>query len=87
MYPAAGFIQKVSPKVPRLVINYEKVGENLGLNYTTGTQDYFLQGDCDEKCLELILQLNWFPDILKYKENMCTNSQNLLNNYMTNNPL
>lgn len=58
MHPAAGYVQLVSPYVPRLVINREPVGEELGLEYgalekSTATEnikmprDCLLQGDSD----------------------------------------
>jgi len=43
--------------------------------------DYFLQGTCDERVLEVIEAAGWMSDIENYKDRMCENSQALLENW------
>ena len=71
--PFASLVLRVEPRVPRLLINLEKVGENelmagvpgySGLNFgETNTRDALYLGDCDEGVLELCRRLGWDEDL------------------------
>jgi NAD-dependent deacetylase sirtuin 2 len=81
--PACNIVTHVERDVPRLVINRDVVGEELGLEFdsegSTGpARDAILQGDCDAGFLWLAQQLGWLSDLLKYKHLMCPASAALL---------
>lgn len=76
--PFAGLANKVDPKTPRLLINRDAVGDPnmfgslltsvFGLNPNFGSggnskRDVFLQGDCDEGCMQLATLLGWDAEL------------------------
>ena len=73
--PANSLVYRANPEAPRLVINNEPVGEDLGLDYGEGGggpqrtargkrwPTLFAQGDCDDVFLELMLALGWHADL------------------------
>jgi NAD-dependent SIR2 family protein deacetylase len=74
--PANQLVGMVRSDVPRLVVNREAVGEELGLQY--GERDGLLQGDCDAGFLALAMQLGWVEDLRRYRGEMCQASAALL---------
>ena len=82
--PANLLVHHVSSSTPRLIVNIEPVGMELGIKYTNDdnennpTRDYFLGGSCDEQLLQLCQELNWIDDLKRYREEMCPESQLLL---------
>jgi hypothetical protein len=73
----------ISPQVagstPRLIINLEPVGADLGIDYSpTSQRDFFFSGPCDREFLSLAQELGWLDDLRKYRELMCPDSQELL---------
>lgn len=79
VFPFAQYVQMIPPTVPRLVLNVDPVGQNLGINFDrTDGRDCFLQATCDLGCAYLAQKLNWVDDILVYKSFMCENSQTVL---------
>jgi NAD-dependent SIR2 family protein deacetylase len=46
--PFASLVSLVKPNVPRLLINRNRVGEDLGLDFGEGTTDVFYGGECDD---------------------------------------
>jgi hypothetical protein len=72
-------VVQVDSTAPRVVVNVEPVGVEMGLNYSPGgTKDFLLQGECDKQLLALARALGWEQDILKYAHDMCTDSRALL---------
>lgn len=62
-----------------MVVNRDKVGEPLGLNFDDPSSgDIFAAGDCDEVFLAMAKELDWLQDLSLYKEQMAPNSQKLL---------
>lgn len=59
--PANGVVQMVSARCPRLVVNKEPVGSELGVKYgSASTRDVFAgERSCDEVFLELMRLLGW----------------------------
>ena len=57
VHPFASLVGATSSGVPRLLINRERVGENLGLNFEHG--DGFEGGDCDDVVRRLCKLLGW----------------------------
>ena len=60
----------------RVVCNRDMVGEDIGLG--SSARDHFLQGDCDEVLLDLIVGLGWLSDLAAYKDQMCPASRELV---------
>ena len=60
VHPFAGLVRATRPGVPRLLINRERVGEELGLRFDGGSgADGFYEGDCDAAVRELAAALGW----------------------------
>jgi NAD-dependent deacetylase sirtuin 2 len=74
--PANQLVGMVSHDTPRLLVNREVVGVDLGLQY--GERDGLLQGDCDAGFLALAVQLGWVGDLRRYRGDMCEASAALL---------
>jgi len=79
VHPFAGIVNKTKPKVPRLLINLEKVGEldpimrlfgiQSGFEFNKkGGADVFHKSTCDEGCQELARLLGWEEELLSLKE-------------------
>nr|CAI5823342.1 unnamed protein product [Callosobruchus analis] len=73
--PFASLIDRVEPKVPRLLINREKAGHQTGIMSLLGmssgmdfdskdnTRDVFWSGDCDTGCQLLADKLGWGDEL------------------------
>ena len=63
--PANSVVYKVPDSTHRVIVNMEKVGEDLGIEYSDrkDSRDWFLQGTCDEMFLELIQHLGWTDEL------------------------
>jgi hypothetical protein len=71
--------------VPRMVVNNQIVGENLGMKFSDkDSLDSILMGSCDEGFLYLASELGWINDMYKYKNLICTNSAELIENAYIN---
>ena len=86
--PANQLVTRVDDSVRRLVVNRDRVGEELGLDFesdtttaagsATSARDVLLQTDCDGGFLALATQLGWLDDLYVYKDKMCEASASLL---------
>lgn len=81
--PACNLVSKVGPAVPRLLINRDRVGQEVGLEFNecssgAASRDAFLQGDCDAGFLWLAQELGWVADLRRYRDHMCPASAALL---------
>jgi NAD-dependent deacetylase sirtuin 2 len=68
--PANSVVQTVPSTTIRVVVNQDPVGSELGIVYqhqnhpeAENTRDLFLQGDCDDVLLQLIVELGWLDDL------------------------
>ena len=66
--PANSLVYRCPTKTKRVIINKEPVGEELGIQYdddgsAENNRDYYIQGNCDEIFLNLIIELGWFDDL------------------------
>lgn len=67
--PANSLVQAVPRKTIRVVVNKDPVGSELGIDFITtdhnqgNKRDLFLQGDCDDVLLKLIMELGWLDDL------------------------
>ena len=77
--PANSVVQELPSPRPRLVVNREPVGQELGIEYgAQSTRDVFCGGDCDEVFLELCSELGWLEDLRKFQGEMAEQSATLL---------
>eukprot|EP00037_Helgoeca_nana_P017652 m.167185 g.167185 ORF g.167185 m.167185 type:complete len:371 (-) comp24085_c0_seq2:261-1373(-) len=80
--PANSLVYKVSDKATRVLINRERVGEELGLDFDGGEQegrrDLFLGGNCDETFLQLMSLLEWLPRLEAVRDQLPEGNQQLL---------
>lgn len=61
--PANCVAYRIPDSARRLVVNRERVGIELGIEYTDEGRDYFLQGDCDSSFIALAELLNWHAEL------------------------
>ena len=62
--PFASLINRVSSKIPRLLINKENVGQRSnGFRFTKKSRDIALLNDCDSGVKELAEKLGWTKDL------------------------
>mmetsp|Transcript_2437 Transcript_2437/g.5590 ORF Transcript_2437/g.5590 Transcript_2437/m.5590 type:complete len:312 (+) Transcript_2437:96-1031(+) len=76
--PANQIPMLAARNVPRVVINLEPVGEDLGLSFSSN-RDHFLGGPSDQTCAELLRELGWIEEFKeKYYESMAPDSRKML---------
>ena len=63
VHPFASLVGQVPHRTPRLLINREVVGENLGLDFTESGTDGFVGSDCDAAVRGLCGLLGWEADL------------------------
>jgi len=62
--PANSLVYRVPEETIRVVVNNERVGEELGIDYGPNpSRDYFASGKSDEVFLDLIKELGWLNDL------------------------
>ena len=62
--PANSLVYRIPPTCLRLVVNNQRVGRMLGIDYTENSvRDVFAHGHSDEMCLDLIDKLGWLEDV------------------------
>jgi NAD-dependent SIR2 family protein deacetylase len=72
--PACNLVTMVKEGTPRLLVNNDMVGLELGLDFSgsrEGTVDVFLQGECDQGFLFLCRELGWLEDLFACMDRMC----------------
>ncbi len=72
--PACNLVSMVTEGTPRLLVNKDLVGEQLGLDFSGSTLDGFFQGDCDQGFLFLCRELGWLEDLVACVDRMCPSS-------------
>ncbi|KAL9183377.1 hypothetical protein ACHAXT_005164 [Thalassiosira profunda] len=62
--PANSLVYRVPPTALRMVINNERIGRRLGIDYSENSiRDVFAEGHSDETCLELADKMGWLEDL------------------------
>jgi len=74
--PACNIVTMVSKTTPRLLINQELVGSDLGLYFSPPSSsepssDLFLAGDCDAEFLKLAQQVGWLENVYASRGRFC----------------
>ena len=68
VHPFASLITMVDRRVPRMLINRERVGESShprSFQFGPSSRDVFLQGDCDAGCLKVAEAMGWNEELLE----------------------
>ena len=77
--PANSLVYRVPNSTYRVVINNERVGKELGIDYSPDAErDCFIQGSCDEVFLDLVTELGWLEDLNEAINNLPEDSVNLM---------
>lgn len=77
--PANSLVYRVPPTTLRLVINNERVGQRLGIDYADdAVRDVYAHGYSDETCLDLAEQMGWLEDLAAIVDELPDSSALLL---------
>jgi len=80
--PANQLPYAVSAETPRLVVNRERVGQELGIVYgPTATRDIYSNKDCDAVFLYLAHKLGWIDDLKENIDKISPIGQQLFKQY------
>ncbi len=74
VWPAAGLPAHIPREAKCVVVNLHPVQTHDDV----AARGVFLQGDCDEVLLELVVQLGWLKDLQKHELLLCEHSRALL---------
>ena len=76
--PANSLVYRIPPTCLRLVVNNQRVGRMLGIDYSENSiRDVFAHGHSDEMCLDLIEKLGWLDDIAGMLEELPDSNANM----------
>jgi len=79
--PANTLVTKVRKDCLRLIVNNEKVGEFLGIEYgSKSKRDIFSSVGCDESFALLLSKLGWVEDMRVFYDKLAPASQQTFNN-------
>lgn len=89
VYPACNFVTRVRPEVPRLLLNLDLVGANVGLDFGAPNssdhqpipRDGCILGPCDHGLLYLAEQLGWVEELKRLQSRMSPSSAQLLESW------
>jgi NAD-dependent deacetylase sirtuin 2 len=77
--PANSLVYRIPPTCLRLVVNNQKVGRMLGVDYSENSiRDVFAHGHSDEMCLHLIEKLGWLDDLVDVMDELPESNANLV---------
>eukprot|EP00536_Pseudo-nitzschia_multiseries_P006207 jgi/Psemu1/255190/estExt_Genewise1Plus.C_1290055 len=77
--PANSLVYRVPKETIRVVVNNERVGEELGIDYGPNpARDYFQKGESDEIFLDLIQELGWLDDLTTYLDDLPPGSAEMI---------
>jgi len=77
--PANSLVYRVPPTALRMVMNNEKVGRRLGIDYSENSiRDVWAHGYTDETCLNLAEKMGWLDDLALIVDELPDSSAQLL---------
>lgn len=77
--PANSLVYRIPPTCLRMVMNNEKVGRRLGIDYTENSiRDCFAHGHSDVVCLDLAEKMGWLDDLEAVIDELPESSAQLL---------
>jgi len=86
--PANQLPSVVKKTAPRLIVNREPVGRDLGIEYGPyAVRDIYASQDCDSVFLYLASKLGWIEDLKEHIEKMPPLSQQLLKDFEEKNEI
>eukprot|EP00164_Ancoracysta_twista_P001107 GFYU01001450.1.p1 GENE.GFYU01001450.1~~GFYU01001450.1.p1 ORF type:complete len:356 (+),score=42.78 GFYU01001450.1:27-1070(+) len=79
VYPACEAVTKVKNNCVRVIVNDQRVGQSLGVEYHEGAaRDVWLSGASDQSIANLIEALDWGDSLNQYVERMAPSSVELV---------
>jgi NAD-dependent deacetylase sirtuin 2 len=77
--PANSLVYRVPPTALRVVMNDERVGRRLGIDYREGAaRDVWARGRTDATCLDLAERMGWLDDLAAIADELPDSSARLL---------
>ena len=77
--PANSLVYRVPPTSLRMVMNNQRVGVRLGIDYSENSiRDVFAEGHSDEVCLDLAEKMGWLDDLALIIDEMPESSAQLI---------
>lgn len=74
--PSCGLVEHCADHVPRVLINRDAVGRDLGMDYDSpDDRDMFLPGDVDDNVIAVCVELGWLHDLAAYAPQMADSSR------------
>jgi len=83
--PANSLVYRIPPTCLRLVVNNEKVGRGLGIDYSENSiRDVFAHGHSDEMCLDLIDKLGLLHDLAEMIDDLPESNATMIRERLAN---
>jgi len=77
--PANSLVYRIPPTALRMVMNNERVGRRLGIDYSENSiRDVWAHGYTDETCLNLAEKMGWLDDLAGIVDKLPESSANML---------
>jgi len=77
--PANSLVYRIPPTAFRMVMNNERVGRRLGIDYGENSlRDVWAEGYTDETCLDLCERMGWLDDLARTVDDLPDSSARLL---------
>ena len=76
--PANSIVYRVPSRALRMVMNDERVGRRLGVEYEDTRRDIWARGYTDVTCLDLAEKIGWLDDLAKIVDELPDSSAQLL---------
>jgi NAD-dependent deacetylase sirtuin 2 len=77
--PANSLVYRIPPTCLRLVVNNQRVGRMLGIDYSENSiRDVFAHGHSDEMCLDLMDKLGWLDDLASIMDDLPESNAKML---------
>ncbi|KAL7511265.1 hypothetical protein ACHAXN_008299 [Cyclotella atomus] len=77
--PANSLVYRIPPTCLRLIVNNQRVGRMLGIDYTENSiRDVFAHGHSDEMCLDLMDKLGWLDDLASIMDDLPESNAQML---------
>ena len=85
--PANSLVQLVNKDALRVVVNNERVGEELGIKYggePSVSRDMYAEGECDDIFLSLMVELGWLDALEAIRDELPEQSRSRLDAALRN---
>ena len=83
--PANSLVYRIPSTCLRLIVNNQKVGRGLGIDYSENSiRDVFAHGHSDEMCLDLIDKLGWLDDLSEMVDDLPESNATMIRERLAN---